>query len=62
VIDFVNHAIVHETPIPLFSAAGHVVTRNPFTITEDDDGLLLRMAPDDGDEVNGTELMSYRPA
>jgi hypothetical protein len=62
VIDFVNHAIVHETPIPLFSAAGHVVTRNPFTITEDDDGLLLRVAPDDGDEVNGTELMSYRPA
>lgn len=62
VINLDNHTIVHETPIQLFSAAGHVVTRNPFTIAADDDGLLLRVAPDDGDEINGTELLSYRPA
>lgn len=61
-IDLVNHTIAHETPIQLFSAAGHVVTRNPFTISADDKGLLLRVAPDDGDEINGTELLSYRPA
>jgi hypothetical protein len=61
VIDLVHHAIVHETPIQLFSTAGHVVTRNPFTLGADDDGLLLRVAPDDGDEINGTEILSYRP-
>ncbi|MEO6944110.1 MAG: DUF6454 family protein [Lacisediminihabitans sp.] len=59
-VDFVNHSIVRETPISVFSVAGHVVTRNPFTLTMDDHGVLLHVAPDDGDDKGGTHLLSYR--
>ncbi len=60
-VDLVHHTIVHEAPIPLFSTAGHVVTRNPFMVTVDEQGLIVHVAPDDGEESNGTELLSYRP-
>jgi hypothetical protein len=61
-VDIVNRRIVHELPVPEFSAAGHVVTRNPFAVTMDDSGLRLHVAPDDGDDLGGTELLSYRLA
>jgi hypothetical protein len=39
-----------------------VVTRNPFAVTADDAGLWLHVAPDDGDDIAGTELLSYLAA
>ncbi len=59
-VDLLGHRIVHEAPISLFSSAGHVVTRNPFALSMEPGGLLLHLAPDDGDETNGTELLTYR--
>ncbi|WP_269048434.1 DUF6454 family protein [Paenarthrobacter sp. Z7-10] len=62
-VDLRHHRILHETPVPLFSPAGHVVTRNPFAMSATDDGLVLRLAPDDGDEGGdeggGTEILTY---
>ena len=60
IVDFINRRIVHETPIQIFSSAGHVVTRNPFALTSDSDGLFLHVAPDDGTEVGGTELLTFK--
>ena len=59
-VDLLGHQIVHEAPIPKFSSAGHVVTRNPFALSMRPGGLLLHVAPDDGEDSNGTELLTYR--
>jgi hypothetical protein len=58
-VDIPNRRIIHELPISKFSDAGHVVTRNPFAMTLGAAGLLLHVAPDDGDDLNGTELLTY---
>lgn len=60
IVDFINRRIVHETPIQIFSEAGHVLTRNPFALTFDSGGLLLHVAPDDGFDVGGTELLTFK--
>ncbi len=60
IIDFNDHRLVHETPIQVFSQAGHVLTRNPFALTCKSDGLFLHVAPDDGFDVGGTELLTFR--
>jgi hypothetical protein len=60
IVDFINRRIVHETPIQIFSSSDHVVTRNPFALTNDSDDLLLHVAPDDGPEVAGTELLTFK--
>jgi len=60
VVDLLKHQIVHETVIQLFSSAGHVVTRNPFAFTTDSGGMYLHVAPDNGTEGNGTEVLTYR--
>ncbi len=60
IIDVINHRVVHETPVQVFSSAGHVITRNPFALTKDSDGLLLHVAPDDGPEIAGTELLTFK--
>jgi len=51
--------IVHEVPFQKFSAAGHVATRNPVALETDGTTLRLLAAPDDGEEVAGTELLVY---
>lgn len=48
--------IVHQLPIPLFSSAGHVLTRNPVALEVVDGRLRMLAAPDDGEEPAGTEL------
>jgi hypothetical protein len=58
-VDILNRRIIHELPVPTFSDAGHVVTRNPFAMTVAAAALQLQVAPDDGDDVNGTELLTY---
>lgn len=49
-----------DVPINVFSRAGHVITRNPVTVTTHDSGLLLHTAPDDGHDTGGTRILSYR--
>ncbi len=60
IVDLRNHVITHETPLQVFSVAGHVLTRNPFAITVESDDLFLHVAPDDGYDVNGTELLTFK--
>ncbi len=60
IVDFINHRIVFETPIQVFSSGGHVVTRNPFALTSDVSNLFLHVDPDDGFDLHGTELLTYR--
>jgi hypothetical protein len=57
--DLRSGRILHEVPFPFFSAAGHVVTRNPVELEVRDGVLRLFAAPDDGEEVAGTELLVY---
>lgn len=61
-IDLRDHHVVHEVPLQRFSAAGHVVTRNPMKLFVDGNVLQLWVAPDDGEEIAGTELLHYRAA
>lgn len=62
IVDFLNHRITHETPVQVFSEAGHVLTRNPFALTLESDDLFLHVAPDDGFDVSGTELLTFKAA
>lgn len=50
---------MHEVPFPTFSSAGHAMTRNPVALETDGDVLRMFAAPDDGDEVAGTELFVF---
>jgi hypothetical protein len=59
-LDHTQHRIIHDTPISLFSDAGHVITRNPVTFTTDEAELLLHTAPDDGHDHGGTRILTYR--
>jgi len=54
-----DNEILHEVPFPYFSAAGHVATRNPVAFEVDRDTIRLLAAPDDQEEVAGTELLIY---
>lgn len=58
-VDLRTHAVAHEIPFQQWSTAGHVATRNPFKVAADGDKLTMWMAPDNGDEGNGTELLTY---
>jgi hypothetical protein len=58
-LDLGDRRIVHEVPFQQWSTAGHVATRNPLKLTADGAHLTLRVAPDNGDEGNGTELLTY---
>jgi hypothetical protein len=57
--DLAGDEIVHQLPFPQFSAAGHVVTRNPVALEVDGDTLRMFAAPDDQEEVAGTELLVF---
>ncbi|MBB6404506.1 DUF6454 family protein [Arthrobacter sp. AZCC_0090] len=59
-VEPLRQSIRLDVPISVFSGAGHVITRNPVTITADESGLLLHAAPDDGDDPGGTRILSYR--
>jgi hypothetical protein len=54
-----NGTIVHEVPFQKFSTAGHSVTRNAVALESHGDVLRLFAAPDDGEEVAGTELLIF---
>jgi hypothetical protein len=58
-IDLHSHEVLSETPFQQRSSAGHVATRNPVKLAVDGDTLTLRVAPDNGEERNGTEILTY---
>jgi Family of unknown function (DUF6454) len=58
-INLANRQIVHEVPFQQWSTAGHVATRNPLKLVASGNKLALWVAPDNGDEGNGTELLTY---
>jgi len=62
VVNFPDRRIDHETAVALFSPGGHVITWNPLTVTANAGNLFFHVAPDDGDERNGTELLTYKTA
>ena len=51
--------VIHEVPFQKFSTAGHSMTRNPVALESEGDVLRLFAAPDDGEEVAGTELFVF---
>lgn len=59
-LDFKVNQIVHEIPIYSHSMAGHVLTRNPFSMSVTEEDLFLHVAPDDGDDFGGTSLNTYK--
>ncbi|MRJ77783.1 hypothetical protein GEV29_14660 [Aeromicrobium sp. SMF47] len=59
-IDLRSHRVLREVPLQQWSTAGHVVTRNPVKVTADGASLTMRVAPDNGEEGNGTEILTYR--
>ena len=58
-IDLKSLTVRHEVPFQQYSAAGHVATRNPVHLETEGRTLRLWAAPDDGEEVNGTEILVY---
>lgn len=58
--DLHSHRILHEVPFQKWSAAGHVMTRNPLKLAANGNTIDLWAAPDNGDEGNGTELWHFR--
>lgn len=59
-IDLRSHDILREVPFQKWSAAGHVMTRNPLKLSANGNQLTLWAAPDNGEDVNGTELFTYQ--
>jgi hypothetical protein len=58
-IDLTTQQVTREIPFQQWSTAGHVATRNPFKMTAAGNHLTMRVAPDNGDEGNGTEILTY---
>jgi len=59
-IDLRSHNVLREVPFQQWSTAGHVATRNPLKLTADGNNLTMWAAPDNGDEGNGTEILTYQ--
>lgn len=58
-LDLTSHQVTRDVPFQKWSTAGHVATRNPFKMTADGGHLTMKVAPDNGDEGNGTEILTY---
>ncbi|MEU6141840.1 DUF6454 family protein [Streptomyces sp. NPDC047081] len=59
-IDLRTHQVLRDVPFQQWSTAGHVATRNPLKLSADGDKLTMWAAPDNGDEGNGTEILTYQ--
>ena len=59
-IDLRSHNVLREVPFQQWSTAGHVATRNPLKLAADGNNLSMWAAPDNGDEGNGTEILTYQ--
>src|SRR6476620_11219594 len=58
-IDLKSRSVIRDVPVQQWSTAGHVATRNPFKMTADGGRLTMKVAPDNGEEGNGTEILTY---
>lgn len=58
-IDLRTHRILHEVPVSVWSKNGHAVTRNPMKMFVQAGKLRMWVAPDDGDEKGGTNLLIF---
>jgi Family of unknown function (DUF6454) len=58
-IDLRTHKVLREVPFQQWSTAGHVATRNPLKLTAEGNKLTMYAAPDNGEEGNGTEILTY---
>ncbi|NUP75202.1 MAG: hypothetical protein HOQ07_11230 [Sinomonas sp.] len=58
-IDLKSQSTTRDVPFQKWSTAGHVATRNPFKMTADGGHLTMKVAPDNGDEGNGTEILTF---
>ncbi|WP_305782413.1 DUF6454 family protein [Symbioplanes lichenis] len=61
-IDLRTRTIVNEFPFQQWSAAGHVMTRNPVKLAADGGVLTMWAAPDNGEETGGTRIYTWRAA
>ncbi|MEU8256361.1 DUF6454 family protein [Micromonospora inaquosa] len=59
-IDLRSHNVLREVPFQQWSTAGHVATRNPVKLAADGNRLTMWAAPDNGEEGNGTEILTYQ--
>lgn len=52
-------SVLHDVPFQKWSSAGHVMTRNPMKMSVQGRTLRLMVAPDNGEEGVGTEIVTY---
>jgi hypothetical protein len=57
--DLGDLSLVAESVLQRTSPAGHPLTRNPMFVEEVDDRLRLWLAPDDGEDATGTQLLVF---
>ncbi len=58
-VDLHSRRVLREVPFQQWSSAGHVATRNPVKLSAVGNHLTLKVAPDNGEEINGTEILTY---
>jgi hypothetical protein len=59
-LDLHRRTIVNEYPFPQWSAAGHVMTRNPLKFAADGRTVTMWAAPDNGEETAGTQIYTWQ--
>jgi len=59
-IDLHDRKIINEFPFQQWSAAGHVMTRNPVKFARDGHTLTMWAAPDNGEDVAGTQIYTFQ--
>ncbi|OIW30425.1 hypothetical protein CONLIGDRAFT_699864 [Coniochaeta ligniaria NRRL 30616] len=59
-IDLAQQKIINNVPVSRWSKVGHSVNRNPFSLFVGSEGRLnMWVAPDDGTETGGTQILQY---
>jgi hypothetical protein len=59
-IDLHRRTIINEFPFQQWSAAGHVMTRNPLKFAADGRTVTMWAAPDNGEETAGTQIYTWQ--
>ncbi|MCH6165917.1 DUF6454 family protein [Pseudonocardia alaniniphila] len=59
-LDLRSHTVVNEFPFQQWSAAGHVMTRNPLKLAADGNVITMWAAPDNGEETAGTQIYTWQ--
>jgi hypothetical protein len=59
-IDLHRRTIINEFPFQQWSAAGHVLTRNPLKFAATGHTITMWAAPDNGEEIAGTQIYTWQ--